>query len=160
MVATQNGKTPMVRNLICLFLLFIPTVVFADNDALKAIYGPRLYSANIDVKYAFMRAVGRKWEDSTYTQRRDFLINYQDKITQEAKDQDILLREKSKEEKLLDQKEQKALKAKEDAKRALERKHLKELQEEKKLKKAAEKKNKAKQRELDKMKQKDRVVKD
>lgn len=82
---------------ILLFLIIVTScfnlaIAKEKNIDLKNLYGPRLYGVDIDIKYAFQRKTGVKWDQSTYAQREAFLDQY----TREKMIQDEALRVEAK----------------------------------------------------------------
>ena len=125
----------MVRKIFFIIFLCISFVMPAlagkttlNETVLKETYGPRLNGVNIDIKYAFQRAKGKKWDQSSYNERKKFLAKWDERLKQE----------KSEEKKIKDA-EDKVLKDKENAKKEKEKTAANALKEKEKVTKEAKK---------------------
>ncbi len=166
MVVTRGGGLNMLKYVIALTLLclILPDKVFANepNFNLTAEHGPQLQSADFPIRYKFEKETGRKWADTTYSQREAFLTDWHKQLAvQQIKEREERLnalkaeKERLKQKNELTSQDRQQLKMKKDAKKA----ELKEQADEKKhfKKKSKEQKDKIKKmRQLQKQKRKNR----
>lgn len=127
-----------------------------NEQTLKELYGPRLNGVSIDVKYAFKKANGVAWEQSTYNQRKKYLTIWQERLEKELAESEAIkaeeLRIKREIEKAkLDKERESAEKL-----RAEELRVREELREKNQRRRALEEKMNAMKRNIDQLKSSDR----
>jgi len=92
MVAGKNGKRPMVKYLFnsLLIFFFLSSISLASNidTELKNEFGADLTHVPFFLRYSFGQHYNEDWKDSTYSERKSFLIRYEDNLKKQ-KAQDI-----------------------------------------------------------------------
>ena len=144
-----------------LFTVFAAAASYADDkeidvEQLQAQHGEELMSVPFVMRYKFLKASGREWEDSSFDERLDFLNGWyselnqdKEKVAAEAKAQSTQEKEETRQKK--DEQRSKKEKAKQEARAKKE-----EQQQEEAEQKAFEKEVKERKQAIKELKEKQR----
>jgi len=119
----------MVKYLLCFFLISTTWAFAADTWSearLQSVYGKDLTQAPFYLKFAFQKQFNQDWSKSYYTDRKQFLMDYENSVDLDAKKAQAQAKQEAQEEK------EQLLEEKQEAKEKnlkLRAEHLKELAE-------------------------------